>query len=89
MMPVKFDEANCRFGPPSDADESQVQTIHAYRGVIERGSMEGACIVVVAWKPTPQEIERIAAGAPIFLSCLGGLPPHFLSTDFQSAISPA
>jgi hypothetical protein len=88
MIPIQFPEANTRYGPPPDLAESQCMTIHAYQGTVERGSVEGAAIVVVAWKPSPQEIEAMLAGKPIFLSCLGGLPPHFLSTDFETAINP-
>jgi hypothetical protein len=52
--------------------------------------------VRVAWKPTEEEIEHLKEGGTIWLSCWGGLPPHFLEvqpyfepqeplTDFKSA----
>jgi hypothetical protein len=66
----------------------QCMAIPGFVGVVERGSVEGAQVVVVAWKPSPQEIEALSNGSPIFLSCLGGLPPHFLSTDFHAATHP-
>jgi len=89
MNPVKFPEANSTFGPPAGLEESQVQTVAAYVGQIERGSVEGMSVVVVAWQPTPAELEVLNAGGAIFLSVIGGLPPHFLTTDFQSATHPA
>lgn len=89
MIPTNFPEANKQFCAPPDLDESQVMTIPAYLGAIERGSMEGAPIVVVAWRPHQADLERLAAGQPIFLSVVGGLPPHFLTTSFEEATHPA
>lgn len=89
MTPVHFPESNARFGPPSDLAESQCMTIHAYHGKISGGSVDGATVVVTAWKPSPEEIEKISKGSPIFISCLGGLPPHFLTTDFDTAVHPS
>lgn len=89
MTPTPFPEANANFGPPSDLEESQCATVRAYFGTIERGSLEGSKIVVVAHLPTADELADIMAGKPIFLSMLGGLAPHFLTTNFQSATSVA
>lgn len=89
MRPASFPEANSRFHPPADLDESQCGTIHAYQGSIQRGSCEGAHLVVTAWQPDDRERAAIAAGAPVFLSCVGGLPPHFLTTNFAEATNPA
>lgn len=89
MSPAEFPEANCRYGPPPDLAETQCGTVLAYRGQVERGSVEDAPLVVVAWKPDALDLQRIIAGQPVFLSVIGGLPPHFLTTDFQSATHPA
>lgn len=90
MTPVEFPEANVRFGPPPDLTDSQCLTIFAYRGEVERGSIEGAPVVVTAWKPSPEEIDRILMGEPIYLTFIGGgLPPHYLCTDFHTATHPA
>lgn len=88
MIPVSFPEANSKFGPPPELDASQCLTIHAWVGPVKGGSLDGATAVVTAWKPSPQDIERMQGGAPIFLACLGGLPPHFLCTDFEEAKNP-
>jgi hypothetical protein len=89
MSPIDFPESNTRFGPPPDLADSQCQTIHAFIGQVNRGSLDGAALVVTAWKPTPEEIEAISKGAPIYLSCLGGLPPHLLTVNFEQAITVA
>lgn len=69
--------------------ENQVATIHAYSTEAAQGSCDGTPMVVTAWKPTAQEMADIASGTVVFLTCLGGLPPHFLTTRFEQAINPA
>lgn len=89
MIPTAFKEANMNYGPPSDLEESQCHTICAYGGTIVGGSIDGMTVSVVAWKPTAAELESIKSGEPIFLSVIGRLPPHFLSTSFHQATHPA
>lgn len=50
--------------------------------------MDGAGVNVVAWKPTPEELELIKVGKPIFLTFVGGIPPHFPSMSFGEATNP-
>jgi hypothetical protein len=85
MMPSNFPESNCNFSAPSDMDESQVLTIPAFKGIVNGGNLDGCPFVVVAWIPTPEEIEQLKAGQPVYLSMLGGLSPHFLTTNFKHA----
>lgn len=85
MNPANFPEANCQFKAPSDLDESQVFTIPAYKGTAHGGNLDGSNFVGVAWLPTPEEIEQLRNGQPIYLSMLGGLAPHFVTTDFKQA----
>lgn len=66
-------------------DESQVLSIQAFKGIVKSGNLDGAFFVVVAWVPSPEEIEQLKAGKPILLSMLGGLSPHFLTTNFKQA----
>ncbi len=47
-----------------------------------------AKIIVTAWAPDADELARLNAGAPIFLTFIGGLPPHMITTDFRQAIAP-
>jgi hypothetical protein len=85
MKPANFPESNCVFGAPSDLDESQVFSIPAHTGIIVGGNLDGSKFVVVAWTPSPEEIEDLKNGKPLFLSMLGGLAPHFITTSFKQA----
>lgn len=89
MISQTFPESNIKMRRPAGFEESQIGTIDAFLGEVKSGSCEGANLVVVAWKPTPAELEALNKGCPVFLSCLGGLPPHFLTTNFQEATNPA
>lgn len=89
MMPTDFPESNKVFGPPADLVDSQCARIAAYVGENKTGSCDGMPCVVVAWKPTALDLEALNAGANIFLTVLGGLPPHFLTTNFTEATNPA
>lgn len=89
MTPTRIPEFNAQFRAPPNLDESQCASVWAYVGQVARGTMDGATICVTAWQPTPEEIEAIRKGAPIFMSAFGGLAPHYLSTDFQTATHPA
>ena len=85
MIPINFPEANARFGPPPDLDNSQCMTIHAYSGVVHGGNLDGSPIVITAWKPTREELEQLNAGGAVYLSVLGGLPAHMLTASFEAA----
>lgn len=67
----------------------QIANIPAFVGEVARGSMEGSIVVVTAWKPSESELHALNAGQPVFLSCIGGLQPHFLTTNFNDATNPA
>ena len=90
MIAVEFAEANAKFGPPSDMEESQVQTVAAYLGQIKGGSVDGSNVIITAWRPTEQELADLNAGKCVYISILSPtLPPHLLTTNFQEAIQPA
>ena len=89
MTPIKFPQANVAFGPPPDLKESQCRTIHGFIGEVSQGSVEGSALVVTAWQPTPEELAELNAGGAVFLSFLGGLPPHLATTSFQAATTIA
>lgn len=82
MNPVSFPEANAVFLPPPGMAESQVMSIPAFQGTMAGGSLDGCPVVVTAWQPTPEELEVLKRGAPVFLSVVGHLPPHFLAVEF-------
>jgi hypothetical protein len=85
MNPSSPPVVNSTFGAPADLDESQVFALPALTGKILGGNLDGVAFVAVAWKPTDEDIARILKGGLIYLTCLGGLPPHFLSTRFSEA----
>jgi hypothetical protein len=89
MQPADFPQANARFGPPPGLAESQVRTVPAHLAQVVSGSVDGARQIITAWKPTAEELQKLQNGALIYLSCLGGLPPHFLTTSFEEALRPA
>jgi hypothetical protein len=84
MKPVRFAEANAVFGAPPDLDESQCMSIPAFLGPIEGGNLDGQSVAIVAWQPEPSDLQRLAAGHPVYLLCCGGLPPHCLMTEFPA-----
>jgi hypothetical protein len=85
MNATDFPEANTKHGPPPGLDESHVKTIPSFKAQIEGGPHDGTEMVVVAWRPTPEDLKRLNAGALVYLSMMGGLCPHFLSTSFKDA----
>lgn len=89
MIPAAFPEANAYFGPPSGMAESQCSPICAYHGMLTSGSLDGSQIIITAWKPEPHELKMLNEGHPIFLTMVGGLPPHMVTTDFNAATHPA
>lgn len=100
MTPAVLPQHNAVFTAPPDLDHTQVFSIHAFKGVIPPGytqeilkgevppgsNLDGAPFVVTGWKPSPEELEELNRGGSIYLSCLGGLPAHFLTTDFNTAV---
>jgi len=86
MSPATFPQANIRFGPPPDLDGSQCGTIPAHVCEIQGGNLDGSQAVVVAWLPDPDDLARLQAGHPIYLTMLGGLAPHLLATTFDQAV---
>lgn len=89
MTPIDFPGTNCTYGPPADMAEEQVRSIRARVADIRGGSCDGLKMVIVAHMPTPEELEQIKAGNPIFITMVGGLSPHFLTTNLSDASNPA
>lgn len=69
--------------------EIHIASIRAYMGHVKGGVHDGEKLVVTAWKPNEAEIQAIKDGRPIFIAFLGGLPPHYVATNFQQAASIA
>lgn len=85
MTPAEFPESNATFKSPPDLPGSCAPI----KGLIceaKGGIWDGSMQVVVAWKPSPQELQDLNEGGVIYLSVMGGLPPHFLCTRITEAI---
>lgn len=89
MNPVTFPEANKRYGPPEGMTEAQVMTLAAWEGRVKGGGLDGAPVVVTAWQPTAEELATLNAGGPLYLSFIGGLPPHFPTVKLELAMQGA
>ena len=86
MSPIRFKESNASIKPPDYLTEDQCETVYAHCGQIDGGNMDGSATYTVAWLPGDAERERIASGECIYLTCLGGLPPHFLTVGFPCGV---
>ncbi len=85
MSPSEFPEQNTTFSPPPGYDESQINYIDGYSGKVEGGNLDGMPVAVVAWKPSPEDLQRLLSGGVVYLGVCGGLVPHVLATDFETA----
>lgn len=86
MTPCHFPQENSTFGPPKELDASQCMAIPGHIGQIRSGNLDGSVIVVVAWMPNEADKARIMDGKPVFLTSIGALCPHRLSTTFEEAM---
>lgn len=89
MIATNFPEAFVDFVAPPGMSEEQVKTIKAWSGRIHGGSCDGSIATVTAWRPTDVELARLNEGGCVFLTVLGGLPPHCLTTSFEEATAIA
>lgn len=86
MTPSNFKQANRMFTAPEGMDETQVASIPACALVMNGGPLDGSAMVVVAWKPSEEELKELNNGGLVYLSVLGGLPPHTVGTSFPFVI---
>ncbi len=82
MIAITFKEANAIFKPPPGVDESQCASMPVCKAKLEGGNMDGATIIVAAWLPSPQDIQNLIAGNPVYIGFCESMPPHFLDTKF-------
>lgn len=85
MTAAEFPESNAKHGPPVGLDEAHVKTIPSFKGQIVGGVHDGSEMVVVAWRPSAEDLAKLNAGGLVYLSMMGGLCVHFLSTSFKEA----
>jgi hypothetical protein len=86
VTPVQFPESNRMIGPPAQIREDLCSSIPACIGHFNGGPWDGADSIVVAWKPTIEELAQLNRGGPIYVHFIGGVPPHCLSTHFPLII---
>ena len=73
MIPRRIFGATHRLGKPGNWDaESNGDCVHLWIK-IENG------VCWSAWEPTPEELERLNAGASVVLGIVGGQPPVSLA----------
>jgi hypothetical protein len=74
MIPGRIEHATRTLGAPEGWDEARDGPCSGL--AIRDESVGGLPIMTSAWFPTPDELARIAAGAPVYLSvCGNGHPP--------------
>jgi hypothetical protein len=75
------------FVAPEGMSAEQVSAMSAFQGTLSQpqSNLDGADFIVVAWKPSPEEVKAIQEGGMVYLSCLQILPPHFITTSFSEA----
>lgn len=69
MIPARIANATRRLGAPAGWDEAR-DGVCVGLDVLIDGANFTSC-----WEPTPDEAARIAAGAKVYLTCVGGQPP--------------
>jgi hypothetical protein len=87
MTPTDFPQSNTVFTAPPDMDASQVFDIPAHVDEIKGGNIDGSLVVTVAWLPSADDLAALNAGAPVFVSMVGGLMPHMLNTSIEAVWS--
>lgn len=86
MLVNRIQGATRNLGKPSDWDDSKGNCVSLpIRDEVLSG---GIPCMVSSWQPTPEEAERIAAGAPIWLRIVGvSHPPVSLEVSAPPSVS--
>lgn len=88
MTPAYFPEANAIIDTPPSAElpAGSVKPMHGLVGQIASGAFDGEKIIVVAWKPSINELKDLMDGGSVFLITLGIIPPHYIGTSLKDCI---
>lgn len=62
-------------GKPIDWDQEHPDTSCGSLPILDVGPEHGGPFMVSAWFPSPEEVERLRAGQPIYLSVYGSVHP--------------
>jgi hypothetical protein len=79
MKYIAFPEANTLFAAPKGMEE----TCGSLPAMVTTDDQGYDC-VVSAWMPSPEDIESMQAGHPVYLKVVGGQPPVSLFTLSES-----
>lgn len=85
MIPTTFPQANGNHGAPKDVNEDNVRRMPSFTGNIQGGPFDGSQMVIVAWKPTLADLVNLNNGGCVFVSVIGQLSPHYVSSTFEEA----
>ena len=66
-QPTDFEGSTHHFGPPPGVSEADCGWLHVFSN--------GRC-TVSAWKPSPEALEALNRGEPIFVTHQCGMNPH-------------
>lgn len=80
MIPGRIQNATRRLGAPEGWNEARDGTCDGL-DVLITDQLFQTC-----WEPTPAELDRLAAGAKVYLTCVGGQPPVALSVGNSPSI---
>jgi hypothetical protein len=89
MNPIKFDECNTFFGPNTEMEDVKCEITPAWVGDAEGGSLDGLRMAVCAYKLDEHELKEILEGGYIYVTMVGGLSMHYMSTNFHDATHPS
>jgi len=79
MIPGRIPEATRVLGAPQGWDEARDGWCGGL-AILDVADDAGSHRMVSAWEPTPEELAKLNAGAPVLLSVVGlGHPPVWLS----------
>lgn len=85
MKPIQFPEANYILHANPE-NENSVQSLPAFITHVGGGPFDGSLLTVVAWQPSPEDIEALQQGNAVFLSFLGQVPPHSVAVSFEELV---
>ncbi len=75
MKPTLIDGAAVSMTPPDGWNEER----HGECGVIQARVVNGN--YSMGWRPSPEELAKLAAGACVVVSMVGGVAPHFVEVE--------
>lgn len=74
MIPKRIEGATRYLGAPKGWDPAKSGEC-SHLAILDAELKDGTRVMISAWEPTPAEIERMAAGKPLYLQIVGGAHP--------------